>query len=435
MKTNLLKLLMIVFAFSFAGLLQAQTSIPENVTEVIQKYQRTAFHSNNNLDALSEIYGSNLKSTTTTYEINGDVVTEFLIMEWDNGEWVNMMKLDYGYDNNDFLIEMTSYIWQDEAWLKLGKTEYTNNSNGDPTEAHMYNWNAGTQEWTLTFRDTYTYNSSGLCTNLLEEMWMVTDWMNSSKEEYSYDGNGNMTESDSWTWDFMSSAWQNNTMYSYTYSGNQLTEELSKTWQDNAWVNEYNTFWTYGGGEYFTEVLKKKWETGQWVNFSHGTQTFNGSGTVDIYLEEKWENAAWVNDLKQLYTYDGDGHLTEILSQTWVSGAWENEMKFIYSITVGVNEPSMVNTSGFNLTNSPNPFSSETTITFDLTENAFTQLEIFNLVGKKVASLLDAKLIKGNYSIAWDGKAGSGKKLNPGVYLFRLNVNGASVVKKLTLTY
>jgi hypothetical protein len=264
---------------------------------------------------------------------------------------------------------------------------------------------------------------------------MVTDWMNSSKEEYSYDGNGNMTESDSWTWDFMSSAWQNNTMYSYTYSGNQLTEELSKTWQDNAWVNEYNTFWTYGGGEYFTEVLKKKWETGQWVNFSHGTQTFNGSGTVDIYLEEKWENAAWVNDLKQLYTYDGDGHLTEILSQTWVSGAWENEMKFIYSITVGVNEPSMVNTSGFNLTNSPNPFSSETTITFDLTENAFTQLEIFNLVGEKVASLLDAKLVKGNYSIAWDGKAGSGKKLNPGVYLFRLNVNGASVVKKLTLTY
>lgn len=434
MKTNLLKLLTIVFALCIAGLISAQTSTPENLKEVIRKYQNSPFYSNHNLDALSEINIDNLKSTTEIYEVDGLVVTEILFLEWENGAWVNQAKMVNTYDNNNFLTETITYGWDEGVWKEIMKMEYTNNASGDPTEMLWYNWNINTLVWDLMFRDTYTYNASGWRIELLSEMWMVTQWMNNSKIEYSYDGNGNLIEELQLAWGFMTNVWENSTISNYTYVNDLLTEQLMKLWDGNAWENEYNTFWTYNGGTHYTEVLQKIWNNEQWENYTHGVPTYNANWNITEHLGEEWQNGAWVNDLLQLYTYDGNGNLIEVITQDWIANAWVNQLKMIYSYTgVGIFEYSNFNNSGINLTNYPNPFVLETTIAFDISEDCHVQLEIFDLAGKKVITLFDSDFTPGNYSVIWNGNNTSGNKLETGIYLYRINADGISSVKKLTI--
>ena len=434
MKTNLLKFLTIVFALCIAGVISAQTSSPENLKEVIQKYQNSIFYSNHSLDVLSEINVDNLKSVTKTYEIDGLVVSEILFMEWESGAWVNIAKMVNSYDVNDFLTESISYAWENNDWVNVMKMEYTNNGSGNPTEMLTYLWDTYNLEWILMFKDTYTYNGLWV-TEILTEMWMVTQWINNSKTEYSYDGSGNIIEILDIAWDFMTNVWVNVRITNRTYVNDLITEELIKLWENGDWVNEYNSFWTYNGGTHYTEVLQKIWNNGQWLNYTRGTPTYNANWNVVEHLGEEWQNAAWVNDILQLHTYDGNSNLTEIITQDWETNAWVNQMKMVYTYTgVGIFEFSKSDDSNINLNNYPNPFISETTISFKISENYNVQLEIFDLAGKKVTTLLNSELIPGNYSVIWNGTNDSGNKLEPGLYLYRINADDKSIVKKLTIS-
>lgn len=79
--------------------------------------------------------------------------------------------------------------------------------------------------------------------------------------------------------------------------------------------------------------------------------------------------------------------------------------------------------------NYPNPFNPTTTITFALPENAKVTLDLFNLVGQKVASLIDGKEISaGNHSITFDASA-----LESGTYIYRLTSNGVQLSKRMVV--
>lgn len=67
--------------------------------------------------------------------------------------------------------------------------------------------------------------------------------------------------------------------------------------------------------------------------------------------------------------------------------------------------------------NSPNPFSTETVISFYLPSAANVNLKIYTYTGKPVAHLINKKLKKGLHTLHWDGIESSGKDLPDGVYL------------------
>ncbi len=78
--------------------------------------------------------------------------------------------------------------------------------------------------------------------------------------------------------------------------------------------------------------------------------------------------------------------------------------------------------------NYPNPFNPTTTISFSLVERGSVQLEIYDITGKKVTTLVDGERDAGNYSVVWSGQDGSGKQVASGVYFYRLSsqLNGAT---------
>jgi len=83
--------------------------------------------------------------------------------------------------------------------------------------------------------------------------------------------------------------------------------------------------------------------------------------------------------------------------------------------------------------NYPNPFNSSTKIAFTLQRSGSVTLEIYNLLGEKVATLIDKFLAAGSHALTWDGKNESGEIVASGIYFYRLSSEGNSLVKKMVL--
>ena len=83
--------------------------------------------------------------------------------------------------------------------------------------------------------------------------------------------------------------------------------------------------------------------------------------------------------------------------------------------------------------NYPNPFNSSTAIRYQTTESAQVQLEIFDLTGQKIKSLVDDAQIPGAYEILWDGTNEQGNPVGTGIYLTRLQVGSFTEVRKMLL--
>lgn len=88
------------------------------------------------------------------------------------------------------------------------------------------------------------------------------------------------------------------------------------------------------------------------------------------------------------------------------------------------------------LGNFPNPFNPVTTIEFNLKQDSFAEIEIFNIKGQKVKSLGNRVYKKGLNSILWNGKDSSNNDVCSGVYFYKLNTNkeqSASIKKCILL--
>ncbi len=84
--------------------------------------------------------------------------------------------------------------------------------------------------------------------------------------------------------------------------------------------------------------------------------------------------------------------------------------------------------------NYPNPFNPETTISFSVTQNSdFVTLEIFNLKGQKVKTLINEKLPAGNHQVVWDGMDDNSKAVSSGIYFYKMNTNEYTSIKKMIL--
>jgi hypothetical protein len=76
------------------------------------------------------------------------------------------------------------------------------------------------------------------------------------------------------------------------------------------------------------------------------------------------------------------------------------------------------------ISNAPNPFNPSTTISFAIPEESVVKIEIFNIKGQKVKTLIDDHLVPDEHKIIWDGDDDSGRQVSSGVYFYRLEVNG-----------
>ncbi len=83
--------------------------------------------------------------------------------------------------------------------------------------------------------------------------------------------------------------------------------------------------------------------------------------------------------------------------------------------------------------NYPNPFNSSTMIRFSIPRQSHIQIEIYNILGGKIASLIDTNLPAGNHQIEWHGINDQGAPVTAGTYIVVLKCEAFQKTRKIVL--
>ena len=96
--------------------------------------------------------------------------------------------------------------------------------------------------------------------------------------------------------------------------------------------------------------------------------------------------------------------------------------------------------TAYSVSSYPNPFNPSTTLSYRLPQDAAVSLQIYDLIGREVKSLVDDSKSAGYYRVVWNGRDQMGKEVASGVYLYRFSATptdgGKTVVRsgKLVVT-
>lgn len=114
---------------------------------------------------------------------------------------------------------------------------------------------------------------------------------------------------------------------------------------------------------------------------------------------------------------------------TYGRGIWDYDVTPPVSATEDI-APAL---SAFSLANHPNPFNPSTTIRFNLEKAGMTQVDIFDLAGRRILRLHSGDLAAGPHELTWNGRSNDGSICPSAVYLATVNALGKTESLRMTL--
>jgi hypothetical protein len=83
--------------------------------------------------------------------------------------------------------------------------------------------------------------------------------------------------------------------------------------------------------------------------------------------------------------------------------------------------------------NAPNPFNPSTDIAYDLPVAAHVSMEVLNVLGQRVKTLIDGFREAGSHTVTWDGHDDYGSACASGIYFYRITAGADQAVKKMMM--
>lgn len=185
-------------------------------------------------------------------------------------------------------------------------------------------------------RQEYTYLTNG-------QLKSATNYSNltgasniGSRELYTYDGNGNVTETLYSSWNESLNEWNNREKNVTTYTNNRMTRTVDYDWENGQWTEDDKTDFGYVGANIDT-FNSYEWDDGQWINDFRGNLSYN-SNKLKEFISEEFENGAWTLNEKNIYIRNATtGKIEDIISQIWNETDWENDSKISYALDTNGN--------------------------------------------------------------------------------------------------
>ena len=147
----------------------------------------------------------------------------------------------------------------------------------------------------------------------------------------------------------------------------------------------------------------------------------------------------WLDKNYDFQVSSGDDSLVWVAVGIW--GNWETPRTYYLDDLVVKVERSTVSISDTDhlaydfrlLSNYPNPFNPITVIGYELKMKTNVKINIFDLLGKEVCTLVDQFQPTGSYSVIWDGTAQQGRPVGAGIYFYRLETENYIQTRKMIL--
>jgi predicted outer membrane repeat protein len=185
------------------------------------------------------------------------------------------------------------------------------------------------------------------------------------------------------------------------------------------------------GADQVKPVSAPSFKTGKISVSVNGNALKNSELTgYNVYLDE--ELVTNTSELSYLFTDLVDGqNYTAGVTAVYTDGESEmvtTEFTWIQTANSGT-VPALTSLQG----NYPNPFNPETTINFSLAEATNVTIEIYNLKGQKVSTLVSENMDAGNHSLFWKGRSSNNEPVSSGVYFYKMRAGKYTSTKKMIL--
>lgn len=173
------------------------------------------------------------------------------------------------------------------VWQKNSLDVFTRDANCFITSVHTFAWDEGTQSW-----------------------------INSQLSNYTYQNNGDNSETIGQTWDGVNGVWVNNSK-SIFFVSDQGTKRtyIYQNWDagSGTWINGYK-LWENMDAQGRTVTSEfDLYSDGQWQRIQRGLPSYNDAGFVASSIFQVWSNNAWQNNGKTTYDYTGNGKTIDYL--------------------------------------------------------------------------------------------------------------------------
>jgi len=127
----------------------------------------------------------------------------------------------------------------------------------------------------------------------------------------------------------------------------------------------------------------------------------------------------------QVVAFNGAGD--EVASETWSFTTEEEEETNIHDeILLPVSTTAL-------LGNFPNPFNPSTSIRYQVSSITHVNIEIFNIRGQRIKSLVNEEQRAGEHSITWNGRDDNGNNVASGVYLYRMRAGEYQSTRRMMM--
>jgi len=135
-----------------------------------------------------------------------------------------------------------------------------------------------------------------------------------------------------------------------------------------------------------------------------------------------------LNDSKILTAWDEARDSSQVNVDIWFNILDFNDL----TLNVGEGNPSAL--EYFHLfQNYPNPFNSSTRIRFEIGNQSWVQLVIYNTLGEKIQTLVNEEMFPGSHEVVWNGKNAHGGDVASGLYFVELRAAGLQRIGKMVL--
>ncbi|NWF49917.1 MAG: T9SS type A sorting domain-containing protein [Ignavibacteriaceae bacterium] len=396
----------------------------------------------NNSHRKRSIY--NLSTITPLKNENSSKSLDSLICNFSNG---SRIRIKYAYNDDLSLNHYTFSNWFNGQWIISDKRTNTYNSYGK-LKSVLWEWfNASLQVWLNDAKDEYNYDSIGNMNLHLHLDFNGQEFENDFKNEFYYVNENNLVSSVSFDWD--DSIWVNRSKSFYTYTtGNLNDTTFFQIWVNNQWINYQMNVFEYNEKLNVITNLVKRWVDNNWLNFGKGSFEYDANNNC---VQEIWviaNNNSWENWFRIFYEYDENNNLIHLFGEEWLNGQWvpedeplrvinpdgiligflAKEIFLYYSLPTSIGNEKNIVTGSKLFQNYPNPFNPLTTISYQIKEQGFVQLKVYNLLGQEIVTLVNEEMPSGIYETLLDAS-----NLPSGVYIYSLRVNDFVQNNKMTL--
>jgi len=239
------------------------------------------------------------------------------------------------------------------------------------------------------------------------------EWQNIQQNTFTYDAEGNAVEQQSAIWNSESSDWKVNakTLNEYDQNGALIAADcLVWNTKEENWNNAQRTEPTYNNGAK-TGSTMYIWDTlhSEWIELLTPQR--------DRLAQHSAKTSSFDHTQAITNSFDAQGRVVEAVVTSSTNGKTRvMRTKYAYK------DASNIAATDVNLGNYPNPVNTWTSIQFELAEEAYVRIDLFDNQGRVITNVSDDSFTAGAQEVTFDAS-----DLPAGMYYYNLIVNGAQV--------